>query len=221
MLNPSSIEARLLATLAVIAVVAVAGVLVILPYRLYERDIRQATDEAQRLSSVVHSALSCPLASGRDATDLVNRLQGTANLEIRLAKLDDPEEHPLHRSQAGSSIRSGTDLRYVAPPVLAGDGGSWLAELFFDLSSMKRDSVRLIFDLMLAIVVGAALFSAAIYWLFRRALLAPLAELSHAVEHLAAGDAAPRLPRFDTAEMQKLAASIEALARRGSQGDGI
>jgi len=208
----SSIEGRLIATLAVIAVVAVVGVLTILPYRLYERDIRRATEEAQRISSVVHSALSCPLDAGIDATDLVNRLQGTADLEIRLAKLASPTEHPLHLSSAGSSVRSGTDLRYVAPPVLDQRGGSWLAELHFDLSNMKRDSVRLIIDLVVAIVIGATIFSLVIFVLFRRALLVPLRELAESVDRMAAGDADATMPRFESREMTELAASIERLA---------
>jgi methyl-accepting chemotaxis protein len=173
---------------------------------------RRESRPAGGISSVVHSARSCPLTAGIDATDLVNRLQGTADLEIRLAKLANPEEHPLHLSGAGSSVRSGTDLRYVAPPVLDQRGGSWLAELRFDLSNMKRDSVRLIIDLVVAIVIGATVFSLVIFVLFRRALLVPLHELAQSIDRMASGDADAAMPRFESREMTELAASIERLA---------
>ena len=212
MADRSGIEFRLVLTLGVIALVAVVGILAIVPYRLYQRDIRTATEQAQQVSSVVHSALSCPLGSGSDATDLVNRLQSLADLEIRLSRLDRPDEHPLHRSRAGSSLRQDTDLLYVAPPVLDGRGGSWLAELHFDLSSMKRDSVRLIIDLVLAVVLGAAAFSVVIFTLFRRALLAPLEQLTQLAERLATGESGEEMPRFENPEMTRLARAIERLA---------
>lgn len=216
MTDPTSIERRLIVALAAIALVAVLGVLVLLPYRLYERDIRNATEQAQRVSSVVHSALSCPIGAGNDATDLVNRLQGNASLEIRLAKLARPEDHPLHASPVAASTREGTDLRYLVPPVLDRDGGSWLAEMHFDLAPLRRDSVRLIVDLMLAVTIGAAIFSAVIFALFRRALLLPLRELAERVDRIAGGEEGVALPEFRSREMAQLSGAIGRLteARR-------
>ena len=81
-----SVERRLILTLLVIAGVAISGVLAILPYRLYSRDIQQATTDAHRLSSVVHVALSHALLQEEldqaSLTDLVNRLQGMGNERV-------------------------------------------------------------------------------------------------------------------------------------------
>jgi len=95
MRQTSSVERRLILTLLVIAGIAIAGILAILPYRLFSRDIQQATTDAHRLSSVVHVALSHALLRGeRDhtsLTDLVNRLQAIDNVTVRLHSLEPRE----------------------------------------------------------------------------------------------------------------------------------
>ena len=52
MSGSNSLERRLQIALAGIACVAVIGVMAILPYRLYERDIRHARVSAHRIASV-------------------------------------------------------------------------------------------------------------------------------------------------------------------------
>jgi hypothetical protein len=214
MTDRSGIEYRLALTLAVIALAAVAGLLAILPYRLYERDIRHAAVQAHRVSAVVQAALDCPLAAGGDAAELVRRIQGVGDVRIGLARLEAGEMPAGAMAGRGSSVLDDTDLRYVSTPVLDAQGEAWIAEMHFDLSPMKRESLRLVFDLVLAVALGAAVFSAVIFLLFRRALVLPLRALTRRVEMLAAGAPPGEPPRFESREMNDLAQAIERLARR-------
>jgi methyl-accepting chemotaxis protein len=209
MADRSSIEFRLILTLSAIALVAVVGLLLILPYRLYERDIRHATDDAHRISSVVQAALSYPLAAGLDPSDLVNRIQSIGDIEIGLSRLEAGQVASGAVAGRGSSILDDTDLRYVSTPVLDGEGKAWIAEMHFDLSPMKRESIRLIIDLVLAVALGASAFSLIIFLLFRRALVRPVRELTRCVDRIGAGDSSVRMPHFTSREMGELASAIE------------
>jgi methyl-accepting chemotaxis protein len=204
-----SVERRLLVLLAAIAAIAVLGVLAIVPYRLYQRDVRQAEVAAHRIASLVHVALSHALAEQEDTSDLVNRFQGIADLQIRLEKLPPGELHPAAALGRGSSERRDTDLTYTAPPILDGAGGTWLATMHFDLSPMKRESIRLIVDLMLAVVIGSAAFSLAVFLLIRRSLLAPLREVTERVERYAQGQEVGPLPEFGSRELATLMDALD------------
>jgi hypothetical protein len=211
-----SVEKRLIVTLLVIAGIAIAGVLAILPYRLYSRDIQQATTDAHRLSSVVHVALSHALLREEldqaSLTDLVNRLQGMGNVDVRLRRLEPGELHPAATSGKGSSTRRDTELIYVAPPITDQMGTTWLATMEFDLSPMKRRSIRLITDLVLAVAIGSVGFSVAIFLLIRRTLLKPIRSVTERISEIADGDdpgASVRMPEFTSAEMMKLAREVE------------
>jgi len=191
-----SVERRLILTLLVIAGVAISGVLAILPYRLYSRDIQQATMDAHRLSSVVHVALSHALLQEEldhaSLTDLVNRLQGMGNVNVRLA-----------------SLQPGV---YVAPPIKDRNGVTWLATMEFDLSPMKRRSIRLITDLVLAVAIGSVAFSSVIFLLIRRTLLIPIKSVTQRIGDIADGDGAAeslQMPDFTSAEMKALASEVE------------
>ena len=177
----SSVERRLILLLAFIAAIAIIGVLAIVPYRLYERDIRFAEVNAHRIGSLLHVTLANALQRGtsvKDVSDLANRLQAVADLEIRLRELPEGETASGDPSGSGTSIRHDTDLTYTAPPILDKDGHTWLATMHFDLSPMKRESVRLIIDLVLAVLLGSAVFSLGVFWLIRSSLLEPLHEVT-------------------------------------------
>ena len=211
-----SVERRLIITLLVIAGIAIAGVLAILPYRLYSRDIQQATTDAHRLSSVVHVALSHALLGEEvdqaSLTDLVNRLQGMGNVGVRLRSLEPGELHPAATSGKGSSTRRDTELVYVAPPITDRRGMTWLATMEFDLSPMKRRSVRLITDLVVAVAIGSVAFSAMIFLLIRRTLLQPIRSVTERISEIADGDgtgASIQMPEFASAEMETLAREVE------------
>lgn len=222
----ASAERRLIGTLLVIAGIAIAGVLAILPYRLYSRDIQQATTDAHRLSSVVHVALSH--AMGREdfdhsetaLTDLVNRLQGLGNVDVRLRRLEPGEIHPAATTGKGSSTRHGTELVYVAPPITDRQGTTWLATMEFDLSPMKRRSIRLITDLVLAVTIGSVVFSAVIFLMIRRTLFVPIQEMTKHIGDIADGRAEAladgrqpvegvKMPEFASAEMRALAREVD------------
>ncbi|UCE85347.1 MAG: hypothetical protein JSU66_13500 [Deltaproteobacteria bacterium] len=66
------------------------------------------------------------MLEGEDVTDLVNRFQGSADLEVRLSRLGGDEVHPAAASRKGSSEPRGTDLTYTAAPILERDGNTWL-----------------------------------------------------------------------------------------------
>ena len=211
-----SVERRLILTLLVIAGVAISGVLAILPYRLYSRDIQQATTDAHRLSSVVHVALSHALLQDEldqaSLTDLVNRLQGMGNVSVRLSNLQPGELHPAATSGKGSSTRRDTELVYVAPPITDRQGVTWLATMEFDLSPMKRRSIRLITDLVLAVGIGSVAFSAMIFVLIRRTLLLPIKSVTERIGEIADGaesEEKAKMPDFQSAEMQALASEVE------------
>jgi len=211
-----SVEKRLIVTLLAIAGIAIAGVLAILPYRLYSRDIQQATTDAHRLSSVVHVALSHALLEEEvdqaSLTDLVNRLQGMGNVSVRLRSLEPGELHPAATSGKGSSTRRDTELIYVAPPITDRAGTTWLATMEFDLSPMKRRSIRLITDLVLAVTIGSVAFSAMIFLLIRRTLLLPIRSVTERISEIADGDQtgeSVQMPDFASAEMMMLAREVE------------
>jgi hypothetical protein len=215
MADQPSVERRLLQMLVLIAIVAVVGVAAIVTPRLYFRDVRHAEVAAHRISSLVHVALSRALADGTDVTDLINRFQGIADLEIGLRRLEPGEVHPAASSGRGLSERRDTDLDYTAPPILDREGRTWLATMHFDLSAMKRESIRLIVDLVLAVVIGSAVFSLAVWLLLRRSILEPLREVTRSVEKFAAGEE-PALPRFESREISTLAAALERARLRPS-----
>lgn len=214
MADRAGIEFRLILTLVVIALVAVAGLLVLVPYRLYERDIRNAAEHAHRVSGVVQAALSCPLDHGGDATGLIQRIQSAGEVRVALSRLEAGDLPAGAIVGRGSSVLDDTDLRYVSSPVLDARGRPWVAEMHFDLSPMKRESVRLIVDLVVAVSVGALVFSLVIFVLFRRAFVQPLRELTRRVERRGAGDPDVAWPRFESREMSELAAAIDRLVRR-------
>jgi hypothetical protein len=205
----NSIETRLLKTLAVIAVVAILGVLAILPYRLYTRDIRNATVHAHRLSTVVQTALSHIIARGEDPGDVINRFQGAADVDIQLTRLLEGEVHPAAAGGRGSSSLSGTRLTYVAAPISGPDGEVWLAQMEFDLSLMKRESVRLIIDLVLAVVVGSLCFSLVVFLMVRRALVIPLREFTETIEKRHPDGDEVTMPAFESREMCDLVDAVE------------
>jgi methyl-accepting chemotaxis protein len=208
-----SVERKLIALLALIAAIAVVGVLAIVPYRLYARDVRLAEVTAHRIGSLLHVALANQLQKStntEDIADLVNRFQGIADMKVQLRQLLPGETSPGDPSGAGTSTRNDTDLTYTAPPILDKDGHTWVASMHFDLSPMKRESVRLIIDLMLAVLVGSALFSVAVFVLVRNAVLQPLREVTRQVERFAEGERLERLPQYESAEVSSL---LDALDR--------
>ena len=212
----SSVERRLLALLALIAGIAVLGVLAIVPWRLYSRDVRLAEAQAHRIGSLLHVALANELQHGTDTADtadvadLVNRFQGIADMRIELRQLLPGESPPGDPSGAGSSTRRDTDLVYTAPPILDHDGHTWVARMQFDLSPMKRESLRLVVDLTLAVLLGSALFSLAVFVLIRNAVIQPLREVTRQVERFAEGERIERLPRYESVELDSL---LDALDR--------
>lgn len=211
-----SAERRLLWLLAGIAAVAVLGVLAIVPYRLYARDVRLAEVTAHRIGSILHVALAHDLRHGGepgDVADLANRLQGIADLQIGLRKLEPDELHPAGAGGRGSSERRDTDLLYIAPPILDRDGATWLATMRFDLSPMKRESIRLIIDLFLAVLLGSAAFSLVVFGLIRRTLLQPLHEVTHRVEAFAEGREPGPAPEFETRELVSLMDALDRARR--------
>jgi methyl-accepting chemotaxis protein len=211
-----SAERRLLWFLAGIAAIAILGVLAIVPYRLYERDVRQAEVTAHRIGSILHVALAHDLHHGNDfedVGDLANRLQGIADLQISLRQLQPTELHPGGANTRGSSERHDTDLLFTAPPILDRDGKTWLATMRFDLSPMKRESIRLIIDLVLAVLIGSAAFSLVVFVLIRRMLLQPLHEVTHRVEAFAEGREPGPLPEFETRELATLMNALDRARR--------
>ena len=213
MARPPSVESHLIKILAGIAAVAVVGVLVLVPYRLYARDIRHAEVQAHRVATVAHTALSSALARGEDVTDLANRFQGIADFEIRLRKQEAGELDPASTTGRGTSDLDGTDLTYTAAPIEDASGQVYLATMHFDLSPMKRESVRLIIDLILAVVLGSALFSAVVYVLIRRSLVEPLKEVTRTIEAIADSELPATMPEFETREMSALADAVARACR--------
>lgn len=214
--NPPSVEGRLIKILAGIAGVAVLGVLALVPYRLYTRDIRNAEVQAHRIAAVAHTALSQAVAQGQDVTDLANRFQGIADFEVRLRKLEPGELDPALTTGRGSSRLDGTDLTYTAAPILDARGQAYLTTMHFDLAPMKRESVRLIVDLVVAVALASALFSAVVYLLIRRSLVQPLREVTRSIEDIAASSSPISMPEFETREMSALASAIERACRTRS-----
>lgn len=219
-----SVERRLILLLTVIAAVAVVGVLAILPYRLYQRDIRTAEVNAHRIAGVVHASISRAVSEGEDVADVVNRLQGIAATEITLERIDEGEVHPAATSLRGSSVLRGTDLTYYAPPILDRNGRTMIASMYFDLTPMKRNSVRLIVGLVVAVMIGSLFFSLAVFLLIRRSLVEPLQRITQGFERVAETGGALDLPEFRTREMAQLARAIQrahaAIAGRAVATEG-
>ena len=81
--------------------------------------------------------------------------------------------------------------------------------MHFDLSPMKRESVRLIIDMMAAVLLGSLVFSLAVFFLIRRLLIEPLHEVTKRVEQFADGQPVGALPEYETRELESLAAALE------------
>jgi methyl-accepting chemotaxis protein len=156
----------------------------------------------------------CPLGGETDAAGLVRRIQGVGDMRIALARLEAGEMPAGALAGRGSSVLDDTDLRYVSSPVLDVRGDPWVAEMHFDLSAMKRESVRLIVDVLVAVAVGALVFSVVIYVLFRNAFVRPLRELTRRVERMAAGERDVPMPTFESRELTELAAAAQRLQAR-------
>jgi hypothetical protein len=214
-----SVELRLLVVLGGISAVAIVGVLSILPYRLYERDIRHATVEAHRIASVLHVSLSEAIAEGEDTAQLLNRFQGIADLQIRLRRLEPSEAHPAQLDRRGTSTLDGTDLTYVAAPILDPEGRTWLAEMYFDLAAMKRESIRLIIDLVIAVALGSVAFAGVVYWLIHRGLVVPLRETTRELLAHDASCGSVSLPEFESREMIDLVDALEHACRPVERAD--
>jgi hypothetical protein len=207
-----SVEVRLLQVLAGIAAVAVAGVLAILPYRLYERDIRTATVHAHRVASLVNTSIGHALADGEDPTDLINRFQGIGDVTIRLERAPRDAENSGAGGRGQSSL-DGTDLTYTAPPIVDEEGRPWRAEMYFDLAPMKRESVRLIIDLVLAVVIGSGVFSLVVFLMVRRSLVDPLRDVTQTIERLHPEAGPAELPGYESREMDELAQAVVKACR--------
>jgi methyl-accepting chemotaxis protein len=208
-----SVEVRLLQVLAGIAAVAVAGVLAILPYRLYERDIRTATVQAHRIASLINTSIGHALAEGEDPTDLINRFQGIGDLTIRLERAPRDAGDFGVAGARGTSSLDGTDLTYTAPPVLDEEGRPWRAQMYFDLAPMKRESVRLIIDLVLAVVIGSGVFSLVVFLMVRRSLVNPLRDVTQTIERLHPEAGPAELPGYESQEMDDLAQAVVKACR--------
>jgi hypothetical protein len=83
----------------------------------------------------------------------------------------------------------------------------------FDLSPMKRESIRLIIDLVLAVLLGSAAFSLVVFGLIRRTLLQPLHEVTHRVEAFAEGREPGPAPEFETRELVSLMDALDRARR--------
>jgi hypothetical protein len=212
--NLPSVENRLVLVLAGIAGVAIIGVLAILPYRLYTRDIRNAEIHAHRISSIAQTALIETLREGRDTSDLMNRLQSIAEFDIQLVQLEDPKSR---EGKPASSQIDGTILVYNSSPIADSDGRPWLVRTTFDLSPMKRESVRLIIDLILAVIVGSAIFSTVVFLIVRHAILIPLRKMAEALQRFHSSGEAEAMPKFHSREMADLGNAVERTYRRDSR----
>ena len=205
-----SFEKQLLLALLVIAAIAFAGTLAILPYRLYERDIRNAQLDAHRTSGLVQATVELALARGEDVEGLLERLRSISNWGIRLEALPPDTPPPSEGWGRGRSEVDGTTLSYVAPPVRDAEGGLWRLEMQHDIANMKRDSVRLIIDLLIAIGISSVGFSIAIFLLVRRGLLRPMRHITDELERAAKDGGDPNLP---PASSRELAAFRDAAGR--------
>jgi methyl-accepting chemotaxis protein len=74
---------------------------------------------------------------------------------------------------------------------------------------MKRDSIRLITDLVLVTALGSLGFSIAIFWLIRNSLVQPLHRVTRRIARFEETGEAIEMPEFRTAEMRKLSQAIE------------
>jgi methyl-accepting chemotaxis protein len=77
---------------------------------------------------------------------------------------------------------------------------------------MKRRSIRLITDLVLAVAIGSVAFSAVIFLLIRRTLLLPIRSVTERITEIADGVETVgrvQMPDFSTGEMMTLAREVE------------
>jgi len=145
-----------------------------------------------------------PYVDGGDVTFV---FRGAAD-EVRLRHwiFGLPSSQPFHRLD-------GTDLTYIGTPIVADDGATYLASMHFDLAPMRRESVRLIIDLVIAVVLGSAMFSGVVYLLVRRSLVAPLREVTRNIEEIAAGQDPRAFPEFETRELSALSDAVARACR--------
>jgi hypothetical protein len=78
---------------------------------------------------------------------------------------------------------------------------------------MKRESLRLIQDLVVAVLVGSGAFSLAVFLLIRNALLRPLHEVTERVERFAEGRDVGPLPSYESHELASLMDALDRARR--------
>jgi large-conductance mechanosensitive channel len=83
----------------------------------------------------------------------------------------------------------------------------------FDLSPMKRESVRLIIDLVVAVMLGSAVFSAIVFLIVRHSLLVPLRNVTQTIDALQSEAVPVQLPEFESREMSELANAVMKACR--------
>ena len=85
-----------------------------------------------------------------------------------------------------------------------------------DIANLKRDSVRLIIDLLIAGGIGAAGFSFAIFLLVRGGLLRPMRHITDELERAAEDGGDPDLPPASSRELEAFREAANRLAHPGA-----
>ena len=112
-------------------------------------------------------------------------------LENRLEQVEGGAVHEHHFSQLVKSAFVKEDVR------------RWLR------ASEKRESIQLIIDLLLAVLLGSLVFSAVVFLLVRQSVVQPLRDFKRTIERRHPDRADIAAPEFETLEMQELVDAVE------------
>ncbi|MBC8257488.1 MAG: hypothetical protein H8E38_00580 [SAR324 cluster bacterium] len=191
---------------AAITLLFVVFLLVVLPYRLYTRDVQATRQNAREISDLLRSGLLSTMINTGESEMIRSKIhdyQKHYDFKFRMIRSQHVEkQHGVREDEQAADellkqvLKSGksrddwidrTTFRYVAPFIAdercqecheAVDGnviapGQVLgaSEIIFDLSKQENDSVRLIFEIVLLLVVSLFTMSWVLYLVIKKGLI--------------------------------------------------
>lgn len=200
------LQKRIFKIFATVTLLFTVFLLVVLPYRLYTRDVQDIRQNAREISELLKSGLLSTMINTGEAElvrSLINDFKKKYEFEFRMVRSQHVEKQHgvLEDEQATDELlkqvlKTGksrddwidrTTFRFVSPFIAdercqecheSKDGGMiapgqvlGASEIIFDLSAQENDSVRLIAEILILLVVSLFSMSWVLYMVIKKGLI--------------------------------------------------
>jgi uncharacterized membrane protein YqjE len=200
------LQKRIFKIFAAVTLLFAVFLLVVLPYRLYTRDVQDIRQNAREISELLKSGLLSTMINTGEAElvrSLINDFKKKYEFEFRMVRSQHVEKQHgvLEDEQATDELlkqvlKTGksrddwidrTTFRFVSPFIAdercqecheSKDGGMiapgqvlGASEIIFDLSAQENDSVRLIAEILILLVVSLFSMSWVLYMVINKGLI--------------------------------------------------